>query len=157
MPTSLALSYQVIFHPNFHQPWQYFITSCWQGKVRFWPIDELINHPWQEKVRFWPTDELIHHPWQYLFRFFLKKCHPKSYHSDMKYHMILNIIFGVVHMVIWPNNQNKQEEIDVLEPNSSLASPIHLAVKLASPKLQSFAALGSQVGAWIFQMCTVKL
>jgi hypothetical protein len=24
-----------------------------------------------------------------------KKCHPKSYHSDMKYHMVLNIVFSV--------------------------------------------------------------
>jgi hypothetical protein len=25
-----------------------------------------------------------------------KKCHPKSYHSDIKYHMTPNIIFSVV-------------------------------------------------------------
>jgi hypothetical protein len=25
-----------------------------------------------------------------------KKCHPKSYHSDIKYHMTLNIMFSVV-------------------------------------------------------------
>jgi hypothetical protein len=24
-----------------------------------------------------------------------KKCHPKSYHSDLKYHMTINIIFSV--------------------------------------------------------------
>ena len=29
-----------------NHPWQYFITSCWQKKVGFWPMDELIHHPW---------------------------------------------------------------------------------------------------------------
>ena len=41
------LHYQVIFHPNFNIPWQYFITHCWQENVGFWPMDELIHHPWQ--------------------------------------------------------------------------------------------------------------
>ena len=27
-----------------------------------------------------------------------KKCRPKSYHSDIKYHMTLNIIFSVVFL-----------------------------------------------------------
>jgi hypothetical protein len=32
-----------------------------------------------------------------------KKCHPKSYHSDTKYHMTQNIIFSVVWPVpSWP-------------------------------------------------------
>ena len=26
------------------------------------------------------------------------KCHPKSYHSDVKYHTTINIIFSVVHV-----------------------------------------------------------
>ena len=29
-----------------------------------------------------------------------KKCHPESYHSDIEYHMTLNIIFSVVSMHI---------------------------------------------------------
>jgi len=41
------VTYQVIFHPKFNCPWQYFITSWWQENVGFWLIDELIHHPWQ--------------------------------------------------------------------------------------------------------------
>ena len=33
------------------------------------------------------------------------KCHPRSYYSDIKYHMTLNIIFSVVHRP--PNSWNK--------------------------------------------------
>ena len=40
-------------------------------------------------------DEPIHHP-RHIFSPIQKKRHPKSYHSDIKYHMILTIIFRVV-------------------------------------------------------------
>ena len=39
--------------------------------------------------------ELIHHPRQYFVHLIHKKCHPKSYHSDIKYHVTLNAIFLV--------------------------------------------------------------
>ena len=74
------VTYEVI--SNFNHPWQYFITSCWQEKIGFFgPMD----------------DELIHHP-SNICSLIHKKCHPKSYHSDIKYHMTLNNIFSVVDM-----------------------------------------------------------
>ena len=60
--------YQVIFHSDFSHPWQYIITSCWQ-----------------EKVGFWPMDKLIHHPWQYEFTY-------SQVLSDIKYHMTVKHI-----------------------------------------------------------------
>ena len=75
------------FIQNSNNPWQYFITSCWQEKVRFWPMDDSsIIHD--------NTCSLIH-----------EKCHLKSYHSDIKYHMTLNITFSVVFTLCadyWP-------------------------------------------------------
>ena len=69
---AITNTYQVfVFHPNFNPPWQYFITSCWKKKAKFWPMDELIH----------------------------EECHPNSYHSDMKYHMTLNIRFDVAWLV----------------------------------------------------------
>ena len=41
--------------------------------------------------RVWPMDELIYHR-DSICSFIHKKCHPKSYHRDIKYHMTLNII-----------------------------------------------------------------
>ena len=35
---------------------------------------------------------LIQHPWRYICPLIRKKCHPKSYHSDIKYYVTLNII-----------------------------------------------------------------
>ena len=52
---------------KFNHPWQYFITSCWQKKVEFY--SSIIHDN---------ICSLIH-----------KQCHPKSYHSDIKYHMSL--------------------------------------------------------------------
>ena len=69
------------FHPNFNHPWQYFITSCWQEKVRFWQ---------------WMHSSTIH---DNICKFIHKKCHPKSYHSDIKYHMTLNMIFSVATFI----------------------------------------------------------
>ena len=74
---AIIVTYKVIFHPDLNHPWHYFI-SCWQGKVRFWP-----------------HDELIHHPRQYFCSLIHKKCHPKKYHVDIKYHMTLHITFSV--------------------------------------------------------------
>ena len=70
----------VIFHSTFNHPWQYIITSCWQEKVGFWPMDEC-THPSSMTM-------FVH--------LYIKKCHMKSYHSDIKYHMTLNIISSVV-------------------------------------------------------------
>ena len=49
----------------------------------------------QEKVRFhqWINSSLIH---DNIFSLIREKCHLKSYHSDIKYHMTLNIIFSVL-------------------------------------------------------------
>ena len=47
----------------------------------------------QEKVGSWPMDVLNHHLWQLFVKFIHQKCHPRSYHSDIKYLMKLNIIF----------------------------------------------------------------
>ena len=41
-------------------------------------------------------DELIHIIHDSICSLVNKECHPKSYHSDIKYHMTLNIIFSVV-------------------------------------------------------------
>jgi len=71
----LSLTKQ-FFIQNFNHLWQFYITSCWLEKVGFWAVAEFIHHPWRS---------LIH-----------KKCHPKSYHRDIKYHITLNIIFSVV-------------------------------------------------------------
>ena len=68
----------MIIHPNFNHPWQYFITTCWQEKVGFWPMNELI---------------IIH---DNTYSLIYKKCHPQTYHSDNKCHVTLNIIFGVI-------------------------------------------------------------
>ena len=65
----LLVTHQVIFHPHFNHPWQYFITSCWQEEVGFfgqWMSSSIIIDKFCS---------LIH-----------KTCHPKSYHSDIKYH-----------------------------------------------------------------------
>ena len=42
-------------------------------------------------------DELIHHlsSMTVFFSLVHKQCHPKSYHSDIEYHMTLNNIFSV--------------------------------------------------------------
>ena len=45
----------------------------------------------------WMNSSIIH---DNVCKLIHKKCHPKSYHSDIIYHMILNIIFGVLHMQI---------------------------------------------------------
>ena len=74
------------FTPYFNHQRQYIITSCWQ-----------------EKVGFWPMNELIHHPWQYLFTY-SEEVSYESYHSDIKYHMTLTIIFSVVtcwHLLVF--------------------------------------------------------
>jgi hypothetical protein len=38
---AIVVTYHAIFHPSFIHPWLYFITSCWQEKIRFlangWP------------------------------------------------------------------------------------------------------------------------
>ena len=33
---AFIITYWVISHPNFNNPWQYFITSWWQEKVGLW-------------------------------------------------------------------------------------------------------------------------
>ena len=38
-----------------------------------------------------------------------KKCHPNSYHGDIKYHMTLNIIFSVVLAASKFTSQTKGE------------------------------------------------
>jgi hypothetical protein len=63
------------FTSKFNHPWQYFSWDCWQERVGFWPSS--IIHA--------SICSLIH-----------EKCHPKRYHINTKYHMTLNIIFGVV-------------------------------------------------------------
>ena len=70
----ITVTYRVIFHPNFKHPWQYFITSWSQEKVDGW------THP----SSMTSICSLIH-----------KKCHPKNYRSDIKYHMTLHFIFSV--------------------------------------------------------------
>ena len=77
---AILVSYQVNFHPNFNHPWQWFITSCRQ-----------------ENVGFWPMVELIHHSWWYL-QTYSWEVSSKSYHSDIKYHMTPNVIFNVVKL-----------------------------------------------------------
>ena len=52
-----------------------------------------------KKVGFWPINELIHHH-DNICSLIHKKCHPKSYHNDIKWHMTLNIIFSVA----WRNH-----------------------------------------------------
>ena len=49
---SLTKCFFIQFHPICNHPWQYFITSCWQEKVGFWPMDDLIHHPWQYLVTY---------------------------------------------------------------------------------------------------------
>ena len=68
---------KLIFHPNFNYPWQYFITSCWQEKGRGFGQ--------------WRNSSIIHNNICSLIH---KKCHPNSYHSDIKFHIALNIIFS---------------------------------------------------------------
>ena len=65
-----------LFHPNFNQPWQYFITS-WS----------------HEEVGFWPHSSIIH---DHICSLIHKKCHPKNYYSDMNYLVTLNIIYIVL-------------------------------------------------------------
>jgi hypothetical protein len=67
-------------HITLEDPWQYFSTIWWHEKVGFWPIDELNHH-----------HDNIH-------TYVHKKCHLEIYHSDMKYHMTLYIIFSVVYL-----------------------------------------------------------
>ena len=74
-----TVTYQVIFHLNFNHPWQYFTTSCWQEKGR------VSANGWNSSIIHVRICSLIH-----------KKCKPKSYHSDTKYHITLNIIFSVL-------------------------------------------------------------
>ena len=49
------------------------------------------------KVGFWPMDELIHQS-MVVFVNLYKKCHPKFYRSDIKYHMTLNFMFNVAYI-----------------------------------------------------------
>ena len=70
---AIIVTYKVICHPNFNHPWQYFITGQW--------MNSSIIHD--------SICKLIH-----------KKCHMKSYHSDIKYHMTLNNIL-IVHNSSW--------------------------------------------------------
>lgn len=76
---SITLTFQVDFHPNYSHPWQCFITSGWQEKVTFFTkMNELI---------------IIH---DNICSLNHKKRHPKSYHGDVKHHIVtLNIIFNV--------------------------------------------------------------
>ena len=43
-----------------------------------------------------PMDELIHQTMTIFFSLIRKKCHPKSYHIDIKYNITLNILCSVV-------------------------------------------------------------
>ena len=93
------------FHPSFNHPWQYFITSCRQ-----------------EKIGFWPMDEIIYHPWQYLFTYH-KKCHLKTYHSYIKYHMTVNITFNVLmffgyKMILLVKSYNSNWQPTLIRQNS---------------------------------------
>jgi hypothetical protein len=75
---AINVTYQVICHPISNHPWQYFITSCWQENVGFGQ---------------WTNSVAIH---DNIYSLIHKKCHIKSSHSDIKYHMTLNIIFSIV-------------------------------------------------------------
>ena len=82
--TTITITYQVNLHLDFNQPWQYSITSCWREKAWLWPTDELsiINHD--------NICSILH-----------EKCHPKSYHGDIIYHMPLNVILGALNLSAW--------------------------------------------------------
>ena len=72
-------------HLNSNHPWQYFITSCWQGKVGFTPMDEL-----------------VHHSWRYLFTYSSKRRHeammPTNNNSGGTWHT------NKIVYINWPHN-----------------------------------------------------
>ena len=69
----------MVFHPDFNHPLQYFITKL------------LARESWV--LAKWMNSSIIHHNICSLIH---EKCHPKSCHSDMKYHMTVNIIFRAI-------------------------------------------------------------
>ena len=81
---AIIITYSVIVHLIFNQ--QYFITSSWQ-----------------EKVGFGPMDELIHHTWQNLFTYSIRSVIHKVTIVTKNYHRTLNIIFSDVFMCFHPS------------------------------------------------------
>ena len=70
---AITITYKV--HPNFNHPWPYFITSCWHDKRR-WDLGQ------------WMNSSIIHDS---ICKPIHTKCHPKSYDSDTKHRMTLNM------------------------------------------------------------------
>ena len=51
-----------------------------------------------------------------------EKCHPKSYHVDIKYHMTLNIIFSVISMHTEEYNITELVENDNVDKKKCIAT-----------------------------------
>ena len=61
----IIIAYQVVFHPNFNNPWRYFITSCWLDRVG---------------IGQWMNSSIIH---DNIYSLIHETCHPKSFHNDI--------------------------------------------------------------------------
>ena len=73
------------FYPNLNHPWQYFIRSWSQEKIGFGQ---------------WMNSSIIH---DNICSLSQKKYHPKNNHTEIQYHITLNIIFSVllIHSLTW--------------------------------------------------------
>ena len=127
----------MIYHPNFNPPWLYFITSWWRENVRF------LANGWTH----------IHHPWQHLSTYSEESGRPNSYHSNITYHMTLNIIFSVVGFNSIGNQAYIVLHQSHIEVSYSLIWLVH--AKGAQDKFQSNYVLGNHLASLEERRCKI--